>query len=113
MSAKSKTVLIAGAGSFGYWNTGDEAILDAMVRDLRSLVPDLNIALVSANPPGTMAAYAVEEIPSQDITRIVHAARASDLLILGGGGIFYDYWGFDPSELLTMSHGGMGLYSGL
>jgi len=112
MNAKSKTVLIAGAGSFGYWNTGDEAILDAMVRDLRSHVPDLNIALVSANPPGTMAAYALEEIPSQDITQIVHAAQASDLLILGGGGIFYDYWGFDPSELLTMSHGGMGLYSG-
>lgn len=112
MTTQTKNVLIAGAGSYGFWNTGDEAILAAMINDLRGLVPEVRVAVVSANPPGSLARYGAQEIQWQDITQIINAARASDLMILGGGGLFYDYWGFDPGEVLTTGHAGLGLYTG-
>ena len=32
-------------------------------------------------------------------------------MLLGGGGIFHDYWGFDPDAVLTSYHSGIGFYS--
>jgi polysaccharide pyruvyl transferase CsaB len=112
MEMKVNEVLITGAGSFGYWNAGDEAILAAMVKDLRDLWPGLKLSVVSGNPAGSLAVYGLQEIPSHNIAQIINAAKKSDLLILGGGGLFYDYWGVDTSELLTKNQGGLAFYAG-
>lgn len=112
MTALSKTVLIAGAGTFSHLHAGDEAILATMANDLRSLAPGADLAVVSANPSGALAPYGIREIHSQDITQIINAAQASGLLILGGGGLFHDYGGVDLSNLLTKSHHGQGFYLG-
>jgi L-malate glycosyltransferase len=112
MSHVGKRFLIAGAGTGAHWNAGDAAILEAMVKQLRELDPHAEILVVSANPPGTLAPYGVAEVRYDDIPALVVAARSADLLILGGGGLFYDYWGFPVDQLLTPDHAGLSFYTG-
>lgn len=103
-------ILIAGAGTSAWWNAGDEAIFSAMIRDLRSKLPGVQISALSANPNGALAPYEVEEVPVGDIRRMIKTASESDMLILGGGGLFYDYWGFNIDQLFTTQHVGHGIY---
>src|SRR2546423_1910393 len=93
-----KRVLIA--GYYGFGNTGDEAILAAMLDELRALDPELVLLVISGNPLGTAAAHGVESIDWTDLASIIRAAEEADLILLGGGGVFHDYWGFDPDMLL-------------
>jgi len=112
MKKDSKTVLIAGAPTLCWPNAGDEAIFAAMVTGLRSVVPDVEIAVASCNPVETLERYKVKGFPFHDLRQLLQAASSADLMILGGGSIFYDYWGFDPSAILTKNHQGLSFYSG-
>jgi polysaccharide pyruvyl transferase CsaB len=108
----SARILIAGAPTGCWTNAGDEAVLAAMVRDLRAALPEVELAVVSSNPPGALRAHGVREIPYADIPLLVEEARASDLLVLGGGSVFFDYWGFEPATVLTRHHEGLAFYGG-
>ncbi|MEK7277026.1 MAG: polysaccharide pyruvyl transferase family protein [Chloroflexota bacterium] len=111
MSPNSKTILIA--GYYGFGNAGDEAILSAIISDLRALRSDLNLVVVSGDPAQTEAAHGVAGVLWTDIEKIMQAVAASDLVILGGGGLFHDYWGFDPDSLLTQHHAGIAFFGGI
>lgn len=111
MTKDSKTVLIAGAPTLCWPNAGDEAIFAAMVKELRSAIPGVEIILASCNPVETLERYEVKGFPFHDIGQLIRAASTCDLMILGGGSIFYDYWGFDPSTILTKNHQGISFYS--
>ncbi|HWP42341.1 MAG TPA: polysaccharide pyruvyl transferase family protein, partial [Blastocatellia bacterium] len=110
--ASGRRILIAGAPTGCWTNAGDEAIFACMLRDLRAAIPSVVVRVASSNPAGMLAGYAVNEVPYNDIPRLIDAARESDLLILGGGSVFYDYWGFDPDALLTPRHSGLSFYAG-
>lgn len=112
MTNDSKTVLIAGAPTICWPNAGDEAIFAAMVAELRGAVPGIEINVASCNPVETLERYRVKGFPFHDIPQLISAASNADLMILGGGSIFYDYWGFDPSTMLTKNHQGLSFYSG-
>ena len=108
MKNDPKRLLIA--GYFGYGNTGDEAILSAMIGDFRAAIPGVDIVVVSGNPEDTRANHRVEAVCVGDLLRIIEAASGSDLVILGGGGLFHDYWEFEPELIFTSRHAGMTLY---
>ena len=110
MASPCKRVLIA--GYFGFGNTGDEAILAGMLRDLALIRSDLNFIIVSGNPEQTAARYKVESLLWTDLPRILEAAENCDLIILGGGGIFLDYWGAQSGTLLTKDHSGNSYFAG-
>lgn len=103
MTGESKTVLIAGA--FGYGNTGDDAIHTCTIKELREQISGVRVIALSADPEETKQRYNIEALNWQDISQIIKAAESSDLMILGGGGLFYDYWGVDPDAILTPRHG--------
>lgn len=88
------------AGSYGMGNTGDEAILAGILGPLRRRLPEARLCVVSGNPEATRALHGVEALPWDDWQAIHDTLAGSDLLILGGGGIFFDYTGFDPARLL-------------
>lgn len=112
MTSHVRRILIAGAGTAAWWNAGDEAILSSMLREMRAQFPGVEIGVISANPRGTLDAYRVREISTSDIQALIEFAQKSDLMILGGGGLFYDYWGFTVEYLLTEAQGGAGIYVG-
>lgn len=107
-----RSVLIAGAGTGAHWNVGDAAILSGMVHRFREIDPGLRPAIVTANPPGTLSPWDVDEIRFDSMPAILAAAEHASLLALGGGGLFFDYWDFPANELLTPSHAGISFYAG-
>jgi O-antigen biosynthesis protein len=111
MGSKSHKVLIA--GYFGFGNTGDETILEAMIQDLRILEPDISISVVSGNPQETTNLHHVKSVAWAVMREIIAEMKTCDLVILGGGGIFHDYWGFDTSTILTSKHIGISFYTSI
>lgn len=105
MSNTTRHILIA--GYYGYGNAGDEAILAAMLADLRSLSGDLTFTVAGGDPARLAAEHGVRGIASADIPALVDAVRASDLVILGGGGLFQDYWEVSSETFLTADQGGL------
>lgn len=99
-------------GYYGFNNLGDEVILACILRGLRKFIPELNITVVSGNPEWTTETYEVSSVSRNDVVGINDAISGADLVILGGGGIFHDYWSFDPDTLLTPEHSGIGFFSG-
>jgi polysaccharide pyruvyl transferase CsaB len=104
-----KRVLIH--GYYGFHNAGDEAILTVLVARLRKLQPDLQIEVVSADPEYTRARHGIGTVSGYDPRGLLAAAGRCDFIIMGGGGLFHDYWGFDPDAVMTDRAGGMGYYA--
>ena len=88
------------AGSFGQGNIGDDAILGAMVNQLRTLLPDLRIQAVGGDTKLLQERFSIETVDWGDWAEIASIVRKTDLVIAGGGGIFFDYHGFTPRSLL-------------
>jgi polysaccharide pyruvyl transferase WcaK-like protein len=82
-------VVIVGAS--GFTNLGDDAILAAMVPELRAALPTARFAVASGDPAQPLLASAdIEPLPFADAA-IAAALDGADLLIVGGGGFIYDY----------------------
>ncbi|NQS92056.1 MAG: glycosyltransferase [Chloroflexi bacterium] len=111
MTDKPKTIFIA--GYYGYGNAGDEAILSVIIKDLRAEIPNSRFIVVSGNPQDTKISHGVEAISGKDLQQIIAKMTLCDLVILGGGGLFHDYWGFDPDTVLTSNHKGIAFYSSI
>jgi polysaccharide pyruvyl transferase CsaB len=80
-------------GSYGGRNLGDEAILTALLTDVRNRRPDTQIMVFSRNPGHTDRTHpGVEPVVWEGISRTDTAQTLArmDLLLLGGGGILYD-----------------------
>ena len=98
-------------GYYGFGNTGDEAILTAIIANLRELDADLHITVTSAQPDATAAIHSVAAILWSDVLAMTEAVRTADLVIIGGGGILHDYWGVNPNAVLTDNHWGIAFYT--
>jgi len=86
-SAPSPRVVIVGAA--GFTNLGDDAILRAMLAELRRVLP--GPAFIVAGGPHPVAEPGIEWIHVRDIRAVDAAIARSDLVIVGGGGFIYDY----------------------
>ena len=87
-----KSVLIA--GYYGEENLGDEAILAATLGVLKGQLPDHNLLLAATI---TETLHGVKAITWRSMSRIAWAVSQAQLVIIGGGGIFQDYWGLNPN----------------
>ena len=104
------TILVV--GYYGFGNAGDEAILSVIVEQFRAAVPAVRLVVSSGNPLATAAAFAVETVAWNQLAALARAVQAADLIVIGGGGLFHDYWGADPDSLLTDRHWGIAYYAG-
>ncbi|MDI3316748.1 MAG: polysaccharide pyruvyl transferase CsaB [Bacillota bacterium] len=82
------------AGYYGFGNTGDEALLTAMVDSLRAEVGDLEVEVLSAQPEGTRRALDVEAVNRWSLREVGRALRRADLFISGGGSLLQDATSF-------------------
>lgn len=84
----SSDVMIS--GYYGFGNSGDDAILHAIVHELISLCPDIRIVTLSNTPKATMEDYGVEAIHRFNLISILRRMRHTKLLISGGGSLIQD-----------------------
>ncbi len=78
------------SGYYGFHNSGDDAILTAIVKGLREKCPNLNITVLSKNPEETSKLYGVDSIDRFSICKISGALRRTKLLVSGGGSLLQD-----------------------
>ncbi len=81
-------VLVCGA--YGRGNAGDDAILEAIVAELRALDPDLPIWVLSRHPDSTRLTYRVNSIYTFNFPRFLLRMRRTRLYINGGGSLMQD-----------------------
>jgi polysaccharide pyruvyl transferase CsaB len=82
---------IAISGSYGGMNLGDEAILEAILNELRSRL-EVDVVVFSYNPKDTEQRHGVRAVPIREMHKdeVLEELRKLDLFILGGGGILFD-----------------------
>lgn len=107
MNAPHRILIV---GYYGHGNAGDEAILAAMVSHLSALQPGVQFVIGSADPARTVAEHGMAAISAGDVEALVAAVLASDVVVLGGGGVFQDYWAAGLDTIFTPRHGGLPAY---
>jgi polysaccharide pyruvyl transferase CsaB len=98
------------AGYYGAGNAGDEWILEALVGALRRRDSAADVHVLSYDPPATRRWHGVDALGWGDLEALADAVRWSSLVIVGGGGLWQDYWGFDPLDFLSGRPGGIAGY---
>ena len=85
---KRDGILICGA--YGRGNAGDDAILEAIVREMRQLDPDLPLWVLSRRPKETRLTYRVNAIYTFNVPRFLRRMGRIRLYINGGGSLMQD-----------------------
>lgn len=94
MGAKSEKygarrgVLICGA--YGHGNAGDEAILEAIVREMRGIDPDMPITVLSRTPEETALRNGVQALHTFNVIGFLRVMHRSKLFLNGGGSLIQD-----------------------
>lgn len=86
----TKTTKLLIAGYHGFGNCGDEAILQAMVKNIRALPVDLDITALSNKPEFTKTEYKVNSVQRFSAFAVLDAIRKSDVVLSGGGTLLQD-----------------------
>lgn len=81
-------VLICGA--YGMGNAGDEAILDALVAEMRGIDPLMPVSVLSRDPEGASARLDVESAHTFNVPRVLSLMKRRRLYINGGGSLIQD-----------------------
>ncbi len=78
------------SGYYGYDNLGDEAVLETILNNIRSVIEDSEITVLSSNPIATTAKYDVNSVGRSSIMGVIKALSKCDVLISGGGSLLQD-----------------------
>ena len=87
---KKKRTQVTVCGSYGRGNAGDDAILKAVIREIREVSPASEICVMSKNPAETKKRYRVRSIYTFNILKMLRAFSRSHLYINGGGSLIQD-----------------------
>lgn len=78
------------SGYYGFNNSGDEAILLSMHRNIERLGDNINIVVLSNNPEETKSKYGVRVVYRFSLWKVLKALRGCDVLLSGGGSLLQD-----------------------
>ena len=78
------------SGYYGFNNSGDDAILLAIINDLRKIKNDIRIVVLSKNPKDTAANYGVDSIDRFNIFEVMRTMGKTKLFLNGGGNLIQD-----------------------
>ncbi len=89
MNAGTTKVVIVGAA--GFTNLGDDAILAAILAELRPALTAAHFTIAGGHPAALPAGSDILPL-SLDSPYLTGSIATADLLIVGGGGLFYDHY---------------------
>ena len=95
-------------GYYGFGNTGDAMILKGIAGALGKVFPRVELTVTSG---GGALEVPARPVHWQDVEAIRAAVAAAELVVVGGGGLFQDYWGVDRTTLGTARHHGVTFYA--
>lgn len=78
------------SGYYGFGNSGDEAILKTIIRDLKELDKDIDITVLSFHPELTQDKNNVKAVNRFNIISIIKNISRCDMLVSGGGSLLQD-----------------------
>lgn len=78
------------SGYYGFSNSGDDAILKMIIRDIRMRNPHIGITILSNKPQEAKNIYKVNAVNRWNIFSIIKALKKSKLFISGGGSVIQD-----------------------
>jgi polysaccharide pyruvyl transferase CsaB len=78
------------SGYYGFKNIGDDAMLMAIIDNLRKYREDIRIITLSHNPMETKKSYGVDSISRINLFYIFQVMRKARLFIYGGGNLIQD-----------------------
>lgn len=78
------------SGYYGYKNSGDDALLLAMVSEMRAQKPNVKVAVLSANPEETRRVYRVDSFGRFNLFNIGRKIKKSRVMLSGGGSLMQD-----------------------
>lgn len=97
-------------GFYGAGNTGDEAILAGMLTGLRSVLPDVEVVVISHDAQRTRELHRVMAVDWRDLHGQSAWLQSADALVFGGGGLCNDYWAGGPADVFDDTWSGLAHY---
>lgn len=86
--SKKDEILIS--GYYGFKNSGDDALLEAIIDDIKRHKESPNITVLSANPKETAKRYRVNAINRFNVIDLFRHMKNAGMLISGGGTLIQD-----------------------
>jgi polysaccharide pyruvyl transferase CsaB len=78
------------SGYYGFFNTGDEAILAGMMRAVHDVAPETRFTVISGTAANTRSLHGVQAVSRGDFKNIWRAMGRADLFVSGGGTLLQD-----------------------
>ncbi len=78
------------SGYYGFKNNGDDALLSAIIDNLRLYMPEIKVCVLSFRPKETRKKYGVCSVNRFNILSVLHQMKGAKLLINGGGSLIQD-----------------------
>ena len=78
------------SGYYGFNNTGDEAIMLSMHKNIQNMGKNYHITVLSNKPEETKEKYGIEAVYRFGTKEVIRAIRGSDVLLSGGGSLLQD-----------------------
>ncbi len=88
LSDKCRNVMIS--GYYGFGNSGDDALLSAIIDEIKAVSPKANVTVLSNTPAATRKIYGTDSIYRYNFLKIRKQMKQTDLLITGGGSLIQD-----------------------
>ncbi len=88
-NAKKKYDVVL-SGYYGFHNSGDDALLEAILKSLKAEKPEIRPLVLSARPRETALLYGVDSVHRFHVPMLYRVLRKAHILINGGGSLLQD-----------------------
>jgi len=78
------------SGYYGFNNSGDDALLAAIIDNIRSVNEKAEITVLSNSPKDTMSVYKAKAVYRYNIFSLIYEIATCDVLLSGGGTLIQD-----------------------
>ncbi len=87
---KEKQYTVLMSGYYGFNNSGDEAILISVHKNIENLGDNIDIVVLSNSPVETLEKYGFDVVYRFSLIKVLKALKNCDLLLSGGGSLLQD-----------------------